>query len=84
MTNFDEETDMEQQPGDQFRSELQRALESTHRQHMAQQTLGIRQPYEKFTLWTNPMIKVPAFLLLTAAIFYIWQRIKKSNKNEEI
>ena len=54
MTNFDEETDMEQQPGDQFRSELQRALESTHRQHMAQQTLGIRQPYEKFTLWTNP------------------------------
>jgi hypothetical protein len=35
------------QPGEQFRQELHRALELTHRQHHAQRILGTRPPAEE-------------------------------------
>jgi len=67
-----EESKSSVQPGEQFRNDLHRALESTHRQHAAQRTLGIRQAYTEPSVWHHPLIMFPTLVLTIAAIFYIW------------
>ena len=60
------------QPAPQFRSDLQRALERTHRQHAAQRALGTRQPPQQgLNRWRWPAASWLAVLILLLLTAYL-------------
>jgi|GEM_PF-6151616 len=64
----------EEQPREKFREELHRALESTHRQHRAQNTLGIQRSDRDGDALYNSLGRYTLFIIMGVAIYYIWYR----------
>jgi hypothetical protein len=68
-------------PNEKFRQDLQRALEQTHRQQMAQRKLGTHSS-EKRALSHRRIFGILA-LLLAAAIALRWLQNRQSGSHQE-
>jgi hypothetical protein len=68
------------QPANQFRQDLHRALELTHRQQQAQRVLGTRTPVESGDLpWTLLLVLTSLVAVLALALFYRQRQTKPSS-----
>ena len=65
------------QPDTRFRSDLQRALEQTHRQHAAQRQLGTRQPAPSETAASERTLLMVLGLLFVTMMLLVVRRTKR-------
>lgn len=69
-------------PDDKFRSDLQRALETTHRQQTARRSLGIQAAAQEDPLWwESPWAMVVATLVTLLVLRWLYRRISHSSRN---
>ncbi len=66
------------QPTDHFRHTLNKALTETHRQHSAQQTLGIRQLQAEEAGWHKLVVVSLILLVITVGVAWYGQYVRRT------
>lgn len=70
------------QPEEQFRQDLHRALELTHRQHTAQRALGTEPFKDDATRDDRPLFVAFGLICLASLVLLLWGRRSAQTKND--